>query len=344
MTITPDAESATLPGAQRRMRHSPVERVHTCSAMRWRHLVAAFVAVLSASASASPTRIWLDTDPSIGAPYREVDDAFALILAFHSPETRIVGISTTYGNAAVKRTTAVARNLVRRFGGPAGLTERDVYHGAASRHAIDRSTPALEALAAALQKQRLTYIALGPLTNLAAFAQVHPELLPRIERVIFVGGRTPGRALAFGPKGALQIHDANVFKDPAAVRALLGTNVPLFLAPAETGGRLVLTRDDARALARSDNTGRYLQQNSRLWLWFWTSVTGHSGGPLFDSLAVLMASRGDLVTNETRYAAVRPSGELVAAARPFAGARRVRFCTKFAPAAHESMLERLRRN
>jgi inosine-uridine nucleoside N-ribohydrolase len=44
--------------------------------------------------------VWIDTDPSIGAPWREVDDAFALLLAFQSPELEIVGISSTYGNAA----------------------------------------------------------------------------------------------------------------------------------------------------------------------------------------------------------------------------------------------------
>ena len=62
------------------------------------------------------TAVWIDTDPAIGAPWREVDDAFALMLAFHSPELRIVGISTSYGNAALPRTTKVARDLVRRLG------------------------------------------------------------------------------------------------------------------------------------------------------------------------------------------------------------------------------------
>jgi len=48
---------------------------------------------------AAADTVWIDTDVSIGSPIREVDDAYALLLAFHSPEIRIAGISTTYGNA-----------------------------------------------------------------------------------------------------------------------------------------------------------------------------------------------------------------------------------------------------
>jgi pyrimidine-specific ribonucleoside hydrolase len=113
------------------------------------------------------TNIWIDTDPSLGAPWREVNDAFALMLAFRSPEVRIVGISTTYGNAGVKRTTAVAHDLVRRFGAS------HIHPGAESPRDRSRQTSATEALAAALRKRRLTYVALGPLTNLAAFCRLH---------------------------------------------------------------------------------------------------------------------------------------------------------------------------
>ncbi len=298
---------------------------------------------LQANEAAAQTRIWIDTDPSMGAPYREVDDAFALVLAFHSPERQIAGISTTYGNAGVKRTTAVARDLVRRFGGPAGVTGADVSAGAAGKEALGRSTAATEALAAALKKERLTYVALGPLTNLATLLQLHPEFASRFDRVILVGGRTPGRALAFGANGGLQIHDANVFKDPAAAQVVLDTKVPLVLAAPEIGGELVLTRDDARQLAADGAAGKFLQRGSRVWLWFWTGVVGHGGGPLFDSLAVLAALKRNLVTVEKRYATVRPTGELIAAPKPFPEGREVSFCTRADGSAKRFMMRAILR-
>ncbi len=300
--------------------------------------------LLAAEHAGARTRIWIDTDPSMGAPYREVDDAFALVLAFHSPECEIAGISTTYGNAGVKRTTAVARDLVRRFGAPARITEADVYAGSRGKASLGRLTFATEALASALKKERLTYVALGPLTNLATLLQLYPKLAARFDRVIVVGGRTPGRALAFGANGGLRIHDANISKDPAAAGVVLDANVPLLLAPPELGGEVVLTRDDARQLAADGAAGRFLQRGSRTWLWFWTGIVGHRGGPLFDSLGIIAVVKPGWVTVEKRYAVVRPTGELIAAREPFANAREVSFCTRVSAGGKIFMMRALKRD
>ena len=86
------------------------------------------VAVLSLARTAFAATVWIDTDVSIGSPIRDVDDGYALALAFCSPELRIAGISTSYGNASRDYSTRVAREMVQQFG-PAGL---NVHSGAAS--------------------------------------------------------------------------------------------------------------------------------------------------------------------------------------------------------------------
>ncbi len=43
-----------------------------------------------------PTRVILDTDPG-------VDDALALLLALHSPELEVVGVTTVCGNVPVEQ-------------------------------------------------------------------------------------------------------------------------------------------------------------------------------------------------------------------------------------------------
>src|SRR5688500_18122467 len=103
------------------------------------------------------TAVWIDSDVSIGSPIREVDDAYALVLAFHSPEIQIAGLSTTYGNAPLGHTTHVAQDMVRRFGAAAGASVAKVYSGARSASELGRRTEASNALAAALAKGRLTY-------------------------------------------------------------------------------------------------------------------------------------------------------------------------------------------
>ena len=306
--------------------------------------VALFAAwfLIAATAATARTAVWIDTDPSIGPPWREVDDAFALVLAFHSPEARIVGISSTYGNVGVKRTTTVARDLARRFGAPADVTTNDVYAGAKSPDRTGEATPASEALAAALRKERLTYLALGPLTNLASFLKLHPKLAARIERVIFVGGLSPGYSPAFGPKRTWRIHDANVFKDPVAAREVLQSNIPIVLAPVEASSQLWLNRDEMRALRESGPAGEFLYSRSRVWLWFWTSLVRENGGLLFDALAVMAATRPELIVRGTRYAIVDGRGNLIAAKRRTRSARAVVFCSRVKPAARDLLVRRLR--
>jgi inosine-uridine nucleoside N-ribohydrolase len=295
--------------------------------------------------SAEARTIWIDTDPSIGSPIREVDDAYALILALHCRNLEIAGISTSYGNAPISRTTSAARDLISRFGASARLNSRDVFAGARSKSDLGRETPATRALASASQgKQKITYVALGPLTNLATLLILHPNLADRIERIIFVGGKSEGTELRLSPRAPFRIHDANVFKDPAAVVRVLQSKVPIFLVPVETSSRFVLDAAALRELQRSGPAGDYLARHSRFWLWFSTRIARARGGPLFDALAVVAATRPELLSAETRDATVDQSGNLIAARRPRKRSRSVRFCTAFAPATNDFVRQRLQTN
>ncbi|HEY2614305.1 MAG TPA: nucleoside hydrolase [Chthoniobacterales bacterium] len=294
---------------------------------------------------ATPARaeiIWIDTDVSIGSPIREVDDGFALLLAFHSPELQIAGISTTYGNAPLGYTTRVARELADQFGGPAGLNAGKVFAGARSFHDLGQPTAASDKLAAALQKQRLTYIALGPLTDLATFLQLHPQLSHRIDRVIFVGGRGPGSTAGFGPTRSFHFHDANIFKDPAAAAMVVGSRLSLLLVPIETASRLLINDRELHDLRASGPAGFYLSSRSKFWLWFFTHVVRAKGGPIFDALAIMPVIRPELLSVRTRSAKIDPAGNLIVQSGLTNGARRVRCCTNFDPETKSFILGRLR--
>jgi inosine-uridine nucleoside N-ribohydrolase len=302
-----------------------------------------FIAILFLACGTHAATVWIDTDVSIGSPIREVDDGFALVLAFNSPEIRIAGLSTTYGNASLGQTTRAARDLVQRFGRSTGLTVDDVFAGAGSASDLDRRSGASDALAAMLQKQKVTYIALGPLTNLATFLRLHPKLAHRIERVILVGGQAPGASLAFGPNRSFHIHDANVFKDSVATGAVLRSNIPLTLVPIATGSHLLVDGVDLRQLERSGDTGNYLSRESKIWLWFWTHIVKTNGGPVFDALAIIPTTRPELLSIKKRYARMDQAGNLVVTPRLTNGARPVRYCTNLAPGTKRFILRRLRR-
>jgi inosine-uridine nucleoside N-ribohydrolase len=299
------------------------------------------LAIFCVTCATNAATVWIDTDVSIGSPFREVDDAFALVLAFNSPEIRIAGLSTTYGNAPVGQTTRAAHDLVQRFGRSAGLTVDHVFAGAGSASDLGRRSGASDALAAMLQKQKVTYVALGPLTNLATFLQLHPKVADRIERVVLVGGQAEGANLAFGPTQSFHIHDANVFKDSAATGAVLQSNIPLTLVPVATSSYLLVDGPDLRQLERSGGAGYHLSRQSRIWLWFWTHFVKTNGGPIFDALAIIPVTRPELLSIKKRYARMDQAGNLIVTPRLTNGARPVRYCTGFAPGLKRLVMQRL---
>ena len=67
---------------------------------------------------AEPIPVWIDTDPAVGEPERDVDDGLALVQAFHSPELDIRGVSVVFGNAPLDRGLPIARRLVGEYGPP----------------------------------------------------------------------------------------------------------------------------------------------------------------------------------------------------------------------------------
>ncbi len=247
------------------------------------------------------TDVWIDTDPSIGIPFHEADDGFALIQAFHSPELRIRGISTTYGNAGLATTTRITREMVGLFGQEAGLTVEHVFSGAASARQLGHATAATQALRAALQERPLTYLALAPLTNLATLLMLHPEEAQRIERVIFVGGRSPGVRFRAGRWNPYEFTDGNFHKDHAAAAILLTVGPALTLVPVECALQLLLTPAELARIGREGGAaGQYLARKARLWVNLWRLCFGVSGGVVFDCFAVLAATHPQLLETDRR--------------------------------------------
>src|SRR5215218_699801 len=105
---------------------------------------AAVLAIATALAvvDAAPIPVWIDTDPAMGEPERDVDDGLALVQAFHSPELDIRGVSVVFGNAELDRGLPIARRLVTEFG-PPGLK---VFAGAAKASDMPRESEASRAL------------------------------------------------------------------------------------------------------------------------------------------------------------------------------------------------------
>ena len=171
----------------------------------------------------------IDTDPGI-------DDALALMLAWGSPELDVLALTVVAGNAPLADTARNAARLVavRRPArqpqvvlGAAAPLRRTLVRAAANEHggdglgdAVDwppvtgppASPSAAETLVALAQahRERLTLIALGPLTNVALALRLDAAALRSIGRMVWMGGAVDVR----GNAGA----DAefNAYVDPEA--------------------------------------------------------------------------------------------------------------------------------
>lgn len=315
-------------------RHTPVGKTKRLG------LVLRLVAMALVSHSAFGAAVWIDCDLALGSPIRDADDGYALMLALHNPELRIVGVSTSYGNGTVSAATRRAKQIVARYGVRSSPSR--IYSGAKSARAIGEETDATRALARAVHAEsELTYLALGPLTNLATFQLRHPELARKIRGVVIVAGKSEGVTHRFGPAQSLEIGDANPAKDPVAARLVLTSTASVLLAPVHVGRDLVLRSADFRAMEKRSDAGRFLAQKSRAWFWFWNRLVRNDGAPMFDALAIAAVTHPRFVRKEIRYAEIDSKGNLTLRDYRTPNARKVHACVDVDPRLLPTILERL---
>ena len=270
----------------------------------WRiTLVAAMLAAIAAAARVSPMAaaqgttavpVWIDTDPAVGVADRDVDDGFALLQAFHSPELAVRGVSVVFGNAPLAQAWPIGLRIVGGSG-PRGLR---AYRGAAKAEDLGVDNAATRALAAALKREPLVILALGPATNVATVVKSQPALRSRIVRIVAVAGRRPGQRFTTGTTNPRGHRDFNFEQDPEAFRVLLGSRVPLTLAPFEISSKVWLKAPDLDAIAHDTAKSEWIVAPARRWLALWDRTFGVDGFNPFDTLAIARITSPSQLTCE----------------------------------------------
>lgn len=301
----------------------------------------------------APTAVWIDTDPAVGVPDRDVDDGFALLQAFHSPELDIRGVSVVFGNAPLAQAWPVGRDIVKRFG-PRGLR---AYRGAAGDLQLGVETPASQALAAVLRRDSLVVLVLGPATNVATVLKNHPELSSHMVRIVAVAGRRPGQRFTTGTVNHAGHRDFNFEQDAQAFRILLASTVPITLAPFEISSKIWMTEDDLAGLSQGSSGARWIVGPARRWLALWKRTFGVDGFNPFDTLAIARVVTPSLLAcemlparievgpddvTEPRMQGTTPSQKpYLLVSRNFSPVRPIEYCGSAAPEFKADLLRRL---
>ena len=297
--------------------------------------------------------VWIDADTSVAAGGHELDDGLALVQAFRSAELEVRGVSAVFGNAPLGQTYSIGQEAVRRFG-PAGMR---VFAGAAGSDAVGRESPASQAMAEALRRERLTLLAIGPVTNVATLLLNHPELSNRIEEIVAVAGRRPGQRFSVGTReGAQALRDLNFELDAKGFQVLLDSDVPIALAPFEISSKVLFTRADAQRLADGPAALGWFRQPLADWLDLWARRFDAPGFHPFDTLAIAYLTSPQWLTCETlaveiqehpddtwRGAGDAPQKPYLLVSRELETSREVRYCHDVADAFTADLVERLTR-
>jgi purine nucleosidase len=243
-----------------------------------------------------PQLVWVDTD--IGD---DIDDAFALGLIVRSPELKLLGVSTAFGD------TETRARLTDRYLAALGDAKVPVTAGVHTETAnvMTQRAYALEApprphpdgvtaMLDAIRKHpgQLTLIAIGPLFNIGAAIDRDPQTFRQLKRVVIMGGSID-RGYD-GAKGERRPADAewNILQDPKGAAKLFASGVPIFMMPLDSTQIHLETAQRGALFAAGSPLTKQLDLLYREWS---ENAAGHPQTPtLFDPVAAAYTFRPEL--------------------------------------------------
>jgi purine nucleosidase len=299
-------------------------------------------------------RLLIDTDTA-------ADDAVALLMAVTAPGVEVAAITTVAGNVSVEQATSNALKVLH----VCGRTDVPVHAGAAGPllrelvHATDVHGPdgmgghwfpavgkqaGADALEATLDVLRgnpgeVTWVALGPLTNLALAVEADPEACRRVRQIVVMGG---------APDGVGNVTPAaefNLWVDPEAARTVFAAGLPVRLVGYDIGRRDALVGPaELDRLRASDSTLAAFTVDITRGLWDFCLARGQAGMDLCDPVAMAAALHPQSATWEAHAVDVHVDDEVSRGALvcPAGRAANVELCTRFDPDRFRALLfERL---
>ncbi len=242
--------------------------------------------------SNQPQLVIIDTD--IGD---DIDDAFAVGLALSSPELKILGITSAWGDTALRARLLdrllcetgrsdipVAVGIEKHGPGQGGFSQAKW----AEREPAKPHPGAVDFLLEQIKQHpgEITLIAIGPETNLGAVLARDPATFKKLKRIVLMGGSihrgyddlgyTPDR----GPDA-----EYNIKMDIPAAQAVFTSGVPLYVMPLDS--TQLKFGEVERRLLFTDSTN--LTDAITLLYEQWSRATNQTTPTMFDAVAVAYA-------------------------------------------------------
>lgn len=256
----------------------------------------------------NPIKLIIDTDPGI-------DDAMAIFYAAAAPDIELLGLTTIFGNVTTKMATRNALRLLDWLNitdvpvaeglpkpralppfPPSAVVHGaegfgDMPAGAPNGKAIAETAPEFLVRMARQHKGELVLCPIGPLTNIAAALDLDPDFASNVARIVLMGG-----SLEEG--GNVTPHaEANIYHDPHAAERVFASGANVTMVGLDVTHRILCTADDFDAMeAAAPRLGGMINEMSRFYLHFYTTVGKHDGCSLHDPAAVIACTHPHLFT------------------------------------------------
>jgi purine nucleosidase len=267
----------------------------------------------SAEQKIMATKVIIDTDTGI-------DDAMGCVLALQSPELEILGFTSVFGNVSVDLTTANTAILLEQL----GRCEIPLARGAACNllgmpvsfnpevHGADgvgnaglghptRVFPSPESAAefiiASARKQPglITFIALGPLTNLALALALDPGLPSFLTKVVWMGGAIDK------PGNVSPVAEADALHDPEAAQVVLQAPWAVRMVPLDVTDNTLFHRHHLERVQRAGTpAARYVARIMPFYMDFYSTLLGEYACASHSPLTVATVALPQIVTAGTR--------------------------------------------
>ena len=251
-------------------------------------------------------RFLIDCDPG-------ADDVMALLIGLKELDQDIIGIITVSGNVAIEPVTynacavvELAKKEVPVCQGSRRPLLKEPYlasevHGeggigplklnSGTRHQVKMNFVDFYMEKIMESEGKTTIVALGPMTNIAILIKSHPEVIPKIERVVFMGG-------SYNDGNVTPFAEFNAFVDPEAYKILFDSDLDLVMVGLDATHMTLMTLDEIENGIQGKSEASLFMKNLLTWYAHNVmAVYGYKGAHMHDPSAIMYILHPEIFEN-----------------------------------------------
>lgn len=262
-------------------------------------------------------KVIIDCDPGH-------DDAIAICLALaNSDLLQIKAITTVGGNQTLEKVTRNALTVVELleadievYAGASGPLVRGLEtgadaHGSTGMDGPDLPEPkkqasnvfAVEQMAKILRDsdEKMTLIALGPLTNIALLLKAFPDVIDKISEITLMGG-----GLFIG--NMTSAAEFNIYVDPESARIVYEAGIPIIMSGLDVTNKAYILNEEYQALKEKGKVSRFVADLLDFY-YKYGALHGYVGSAMHDACAVAYLIAPELFESRMYHVEVLASND-----------------------------------